>query len=80
MDKPYLKITLDDIIADAKENKRVKFLKSLRTRIENKETGEVSYYEPTFLEVKRLYCEEYYPEIIPHRQEKMTMWERITSL
>lgn len=78
MDKPYLQITLNDIIEDAKEHKRVKFLKSLHYTITNEETGKTT--EPSFLEVKRSYCLEFYPEIVPHKQEKETMWERIMSL
>lgn len=78
MNKPYLQITLNDIIEDAKANKRVKFLKSLHYTLTDEETGKTT--EPSFLEVKRSYCEEFYPEIVPHKQVKETMWERIMSL
>lgn len=78
MDKPYLKITLEDIIADAKKNKRVASLKKLAATPIFAEDG--SERKITFLELKRQYCEEYYPEIVPVKKTKESMWDIIANL
>lgn len=78
MDKPYLKIALEDIIADAKKNKRVPALKKLAATPYFAEDG--SERKITFLELKREYCLQFYPEIVPERKTKATMWDIISEL
>ena len=75
MEKAYLSITLDDIIADAmKDKKKLAYLKTL-AETEVKEGVKIS-----FLELKRTYMLQFYPKDVPVRKEKETMWDKIANL
>ena len=65
----YKKMNLDDIINWCKANNQVDWLK--------KEAAN----KPSFLVLKKAFCEKFMPEIIPQAKKKEpTMWERIAAL
>lgn len=75
----YLKATLDDIIADAKENDRVEYLKSLAKKTFKTEEG--TKRKITFMELKRNYYTTYYKEMLPVAKKKApTMFDKIDEL
>ena len=60
--------TAADIINDAKDNNHVTFLKK------------VAKPGKSFIELKRAYYEEFYPDLVPHAKKKEKFWEMIQKL
>lgn len=74
----YKKATLDDIIADAKANERVDYLKSLAKKTVKTPEGKRKI---SFMELKRQYFMTYYPNDVPKAKEKaVSMWDKIENL
>lgn len=72
--KQYRKATIDDLIKDAVDNGREKKLKELASK-------KIKGRKISFLELKKLYFEEYYEDMIPRAKDKApTFWERIEEL
>lgn len=70
----YKTATIDDIIKDAKKNGRVKELKEIASQVDKNGT------KINFLQLKRDYFEEFYPDDVPRRKISLNFWERIEAL
>lgn len=71
--KDFQHCKLDDIIEDAKANKRVAELKKM---VEPDEEG----IHPSFITVKRAYYGAYYADMIPTAKRQKKFWDVINEL
>lgn len=73
--KAFQSANLDDIIADAKKNDRVDYLKQLAA------TPVKGGKNISFIELKRAYYGKFYKEMIPVAKPKAkSMWDKISEL
>lgn len=76
----FMKIDIDYIINYCVENNKVEWLKAEAAKTFVNKNGKEC--KASFIQIKRAFCEEFMPDIIPRAKEekKPTMYDRIAAL
>jgi hypothetical protein len=79
----YKKCQFADILEDAKAHKRTSALKKYGLGMVEAQKADGSTYErkKTYLEIRKWYYEEYYPELLPEaKQKEPTIYDLLAEL